>query len=213
MKSRFIHGRQARINSRWHDTSRSQLFAAGRKRGCAGPTCPHHLCGCSRTSWARNHVNLSVLENEANSRPLRHLRGLINAAGVNYVPEKRPNCRQSSDAARRGSFQAISRESLRWSTVDSKRDRSTCLRAKQTNRSDPETGYTRDFGETVEAGCLGRSSRRDWREIFLKRERWNEEKDRESYKIGEIKKNVENNKQFSRIIFHCLEELGRNSFS
>lgn len=98
--------------------------------------------------------------NEANSRQLRHLRGLINAAGVNYVPEKRPNCRQSLDAARRGSFQAISRESLRWSTVDSKRDRSTCLRAKQTNRSDPETGYTRDFGETVGAGCLGRGGGR-----------------------------------------------------
>lgn len=93
--------------------------------------------------------------NESNSRLLRHLRALINAAGVNYVPEKWPNCRQSLDGARGGSFQAISRESLRWSTVDSKRDRSTCLRAKQTNRSDPETGYTRDFGEMVEAGCLG----------------------------------------------------------
>ena len=72
------------------------------------------------------------------------------------------------DGARRGSFQAISRESLRWSTVDSKRDRSTCLRAKQTNRSDPETGYTRDFGEMV-AGCLGdvRLATDEWkRDLF-----------------------------------------------
>ena len=29
-----------------------------------------------------------------NSQLIQHLRGLINATGVNYVPEKRPNCRQ-----------------------------------------------------------------------------------------------------------------------
>lgn len=153
--------------------------------GVPDPRVLTDLCGCSRFGLSSNHVNLSVLETRRTAG--RHLRALINAAGVNYVPEKRPNCRQSLDGARRDGFQAISRESLRWSTVDSKRDRSTCLRAKQTNRSDPETGYTRDFGETVEAGCLGDVRLAIGGEIFLKRERWNEEKDRDSYKIGEIK--------------------------
>lgn len=80
------------------DTARSQLswLLANVSWPCVFP-----IAFVVRPARGSNLVNHLCSWNQANSWLVRHLRGLINAIGVNYVPEKRPNCRQTFDGARR----------------------------------------------------------------------------------------------------------------
>lgn len=55
----------------------------------------------------------------------------------------------------RGSFDFVPREDTEWNSAVSKRDRPTCLRAKQPNRSDPENWLQARFRGNEGQGCLG----------------------------------------------------------